>query len=140
MIHLFLSILLISQMSFSAELRIPASEKTSAEARLISQLITCAKNEKPQEARKCSKNFISSSRSEVERDALIEWLQYPFSLSYPTPCAAEYTKYLPRMDKDQTKLYLCSDFQIEGRKRKAIFLFSEEKGKLLLHNIHERSN
>lgn len=115
-----------------------ANESVEAEVALISQISNCvSKVKSPEELNVCAKEYIASSRTEDQKKALLIWFTLPMEMPTPEKCKPEALEFVPEKIMKGSKAALCSSYNLHGLDKKAIFLISEEGGKLKLLNLRE---
>lgn len=138
--YLILTILFVAQTSFAITFK-PKPARTAANAepgiKLVYNLLDCVKpgNAEPK-IHDCAKQFLSSTLKPSQVNLILSWLQQMSVIEHPSVCPAGETKFYPQEIINKTKVALCSSMDIEGRKKKIVFLLTEEKGTLRLFNIN----
>lgn len=115
-----------------------ANESGDAEVALLSQIAACvSKIKTPEDISHCGKEYISSTRTEDQKKALLVWFSLPLDVPTPEKCKPEDLEFVPEKIMKGSKTALCSSYNLNGLDKKAIFLISEENGKLKLLNLKE---
>lgn len=122
----------------NAEKRKAANASVDAEVALIAQITTCvSKVNSAEEFSVCAKEYVSSTRTEDQKKALLAWFLLPLEISTPQKCKSEDLEFVPEKIMKGSKTALCSTYNQHGLDKKTIFLISEENGKLKLFNLKE---